>query len=84
MSRIVLDVSSQEHHKIKSLAALHAKSIKDYVLEKVFADDLDDKKAMEALQALLSERIKNAKEKGSTGKSFTQIVQDTINSKNEM
>ena len=78
MSRIVLDVSGEEHQKIKTLAALQGKSIKDYVLEKVFSDNDDENKAMTTLQHLLSERIKNAEQKGNTGKSFTQIAQETI------
>lgn len=78
MSRIVLDVSGTEHQQIKALAALQGKTIKDYVLGKIFSDDPHENEAMQALQAVLSERIDNAEQQGSTGKSFKQIAEETL------
>ena len=74
----MLDVSGEDHQKIKALAALQGKSIKDYVLGKVFSDRADEEEAMVTLQSLLSERIARAELKGSTGKSFSQIADDAI------
>jgi hypothetical protein len=34
MSRISIDVTASEHKKLKAMAALRGKSIKDYVLER--------------------------------------------------
>lgn len=78
MSRIVIDVSSEEHQKIKTLAALQGKSIKDYVLGKVFSGSTDEENAMSSLKALLSQRIENAEKQGGTGKTFSQIADETI------
>lgn len=81
MSRIVLDVSGDEHQKIKALAALQGKSIKDYVLGKVFSDSTDENEAMETLQSLLSQRIENAEQQGTTSKSFSQIAAESLKNK---
>jgi len=35
MTRLTIDISGEEKQQIKALAALHGKTLKDYVLEKV-------------------------------------------------
>ena len=84
MSRIVLDVSGEQHQKIKALAALQGKSIKDFVLEKVFPSDQDESQAMKALESLLSERISNAEASETTGKTFTQIADETLQNRQDI
>lgn len=37
MGRISIDVTDDEHKKLKAMAALRGKSIKDYVLERTLA-----------------------------------------------
>jgi len=39
MSRISIDVTDNEHKKLKATAALRGKTIKDYVLERTLATD---------------------------------------------
>ena len=36
MSRLSIEVTPEQHQKIKALAALHGKSIKDFILNKLF------------------------------------------------
>jgi uncharacterized protein (DUF1778 family) len=62
MSRISIDVTSGEHKKLKAMAALRGKSIKDYVLERTLGADKDTSEAaaLKELEALLDEHIRSA------------------------
>ena len=62
MSRISIDVTSEEHQKLKAMAALQGKSIKDYVIERTLGADKDpgEAAALKELEALLDERIRGA------------------------
>jgi len=63
MSRISIDVTSDEHQKLKAMAALQGKSIKDYVIERTLgaADGTEEEMALEELETLLDARIQGAK-----------------------
>jgi hypothetical protein len=61
MSRISIDVTDDEHKKLKAMAALRGKSIKDYVLERTLSPDKADKAALKELEELLHIRIRAAK-----------------------
>jgi len=39
MTRLTIDISGEEKQQIKTLAALHGKTLKDYVLERVLPPD---------------------------------------------
>jgi uncharacterized protein (DUF1778 family) len=53
MSRISIDVTNAQHQKLKALAALQGKSIKEFVLERTLgADDADAQ-----LDAFLDKRL---------------------------
>ena len=62
MSRISIDVTAEEHQKLKAMAALQGKSIKDYVIERTLGADQDPSEAaaLKELEALLDERIGSA------------------------
>ena len=66
MSRISIDVTDEEHQKLKAIAALQGKSIKEYVIERTLGADADrsEKAALEELESLLDKRIRSA-QKGS-------------------
>lgn len=66
MSRISIDVTDEEHQKLKAIAALQGKSIKDYVIERTLGADADrsGEAALEELESLLDKRIQSA-QKGS-------------------
>jgi uncharacterized protein (DUF1778 family) len=55
-----IDVTEDEHKKLKAMAALRGQSIKDYVLERTLEADEADKDALLELEQLLDRRIKAA------------------------
>lgn len=70
MSRLTIDITSQQHQNLKALAALQGKTIKQYALEHLFPSDEKADQALQELKAILGERI-NA---GLAGKVSTQSV----------
>lgn len=79
MSRIIVEVSGEQHQVIKALAAVEGKSIKDYVLERILppSDTEDQSAAWSELKTLLEQRIKNAKDNGISSKSVSDITEET-------
>ncbi len=57
MSRLTIDITSQQHQKLKTLAALQGKTIKQYALERLFPGDANGDQEWQELKALLGERI---------------------------
>lgn len=78
MSRLVIDVSGEQHQKIKVLASLQGKSIKDYVLEKILPEENG---AWEELSALLGERMASAEANIPPQQSFEDLTQEIIQSR---
>jgi uncharacterized protein (DUF1778 family) len=64
MSRISIDVTMQEHQKLKAMAALQGKSIKDYVIERTLglAEDTGEATALKELETLLDARVRSAQD----------------------
>ncbi len=60
MSRISIDVTDDEHKKLKAMAALRGKSMKDYVLERTLGAGEADDGALQELEKLLDTRIRAA------------------------
>lgn len=61
MSRISIDVTDGEHKKLKTMAALRGKSIKDYVLERTLGAGEAETAALQELEKLLDKRIRAAR-----------------------
>src|SRR4051794_11836424 len=61
MGRISIDVTDEEHKKLKAVAALRGKSIKGYVLERTLATDGSEDASLRELEELMGERIHAAK-----------------------
>jgi hypothetical protein len=61
MSRISIDVTDDEHKKLKAMAALRGKSIKEYVLERTLGPGDADHAALKELEELLDSRIRAAR-----------------------
>ncbi len=75
MSRLSIEVSPDQHQKIKALAALQGKSIKDYILSKLFnASNENEQAALSELEELLSSRILQASKSGASSYSIQQIT----------
>jgi len=60
MGRISIDVTDDEHKRLKAMAALRGKSIKDYVLERTLATSEAEHAALQELEKLLDNRIRAA------------------------
>ena len=78
MSRLTIDITSQQHQSLKALAALQGKTIKQYALERLFVGDADGDKAWHELQALLRARIDDGLAGKATTKSFGEIVREEL------
>ncbi|MHC4953209.1 MAG: plasmid mobilization protein [Planctomycetota bacterium] len=63
MSRISIDVTPEEHKKLKAMAALQGKSIKEFVLESTIGAG-PTSPALAELEALLDRRIRRATAEG--------------------
>ena len=53
-------MTDQQHQRLKALAALQSKTIKQYALERLLPDDADSARAWEELRTLLESRIDKA------------------------
>jgi len=76
MSRLSIDLTPEQHQKIKAIAALQGKSIKEYVLAQILPSSSDEDIALNELEKLLDERIKSAKAGKMSQKSAEEIFQE--------
>lgn len=76
MSRISIDVTPKEHQKLKALAALQGKSIKEYVLERTLGEDSSGQDALAELEAILDERIREAEAGGISKRTVEEIFRE--------
>jgi len=83
MSRISIDVSPEEHRKLKAVAALKGKTMKDYLLEGKIDFGRDDTQvALAELEVLLDERISHHRKSALKGRSSASaILKDTLKSR---
>ncbi len=81
MSRLSIEITDEQHQQIKTFAAMQGKSIKDFILEKLFPAQTgtnDEKKAWQELQNLLTARISAAESGAVSSKTLAQITEETI------
>jgi hypothetical protein len=81
MSRLSIEITDEQHQQIKTFAAMQGKSIKDFILEKLFpaqSASNEEQKAWQELQTLLTARISAAKSGAVSSKNFAQITEETI------
>lgn len=79
MSRISIDVTDAQHQKLKALAALQGKTIKEFVLASTLGQTgADEEKALLELEAMLDRRLDRAKAKGSSTRTVKDIFQRAI------
>ena len=57
MSRISIDVTEDQHKKLKAMAALRGQSIKDFVIKQTLGEDSEVDGALLELEDLLDQRI---------------------------
>lgn len=57
MSRLTIDITTQQHQSLKAMAAMQGKTIKQYTLERLFPGDADADHAWQELTHILQTRI---------------------------
>ena len=81
MPRLSIDITPEEHQKLKAIAALKGESIKDYVLKRTLGDapaldDMSEDEAVAALADFLKPRIEQARLGEFSTKSMADIRRD--------
>jgi len=78
MSRISIEVTAEEHQRLKAFAALHGQTIKEYILERslppVSGEGLTEEEALHELETLLLPRIEAAQRGEVSPKDFDGII----------
>lgn len=79
--RLSIDITAEEHQKLKAIAALKGQSIKDYVLDRTLGDapalaEMSEEDALLALSAFLKPRIEQARRGELSPKSLAEIRQE--------
>lgn len=80
MPRLSIDITPEQHQKLKAIAALSGKTIKEYVLERALPDipvspELSEEEALAELTALLKPRIEAAEQGDFSKRTFAEIAQ---------
>jgi hypothetical protein len=78
MPRLSIDITPEEHQKLKAIAALKGQSIKDYVLERTLGEapainGMSEEEAFTALADFLKPRIEQARRGALSTKSIADI-----------
>ena len=81
MSRLSIEITPEQHQRLKAIAALHGQSIKEYVLARVLPPlpemtDLSEEEALHRLEAFLKPRIEAAERGEVVNQSVTEIVEE--------
>lgn len=81
MSRLSSEITPKQHQRLKAIAALNGKSIKEYVLERALPSDADmeslsEEEALQKLEDFLKPRIKAAEKGKTSSRSVQQIFKD--------
>lgn len=78
MSRISIEVTAEEHQRLKAFAALRGQTLKDYILERSLPDlsgeGLTEIEALRQLERLLLPRIEAAQRGEYSNKDFSAII----------
>jgi len=80
MSRLTIEITGQEHQEIKAMAALQGKTLKQFVMEKIFSSqgNGDEEAAWGELKLLLNSRIEAAESGAISKKKMRQIAEDKL------
>jgi uncharacterized protein (DUF1778 family) len=81
MSRLSIELTTEQHQRLKAVAALQGKSIKEYVLERVLSPISHDSAADEALvqlEAFLQPRLDEAIQGKFVNRSVSDIFEEEI------
>ena len=73
--RISIEITKEQHQRLKAAAALQGKSIKEYVLERTLPSP-DEQAALQKLEAFLKPRVEAAKKGRRSRKSVDEIFDE--------
>jgi hypothetical protein len=76
MGRLTIEITDQQHQSLKALAALQGRTIKQYVLERLFPIDSDQ--AWQELKSLLGTRINEGLAGKVSAKAVGTIVDEEL------
>ena len=76
MSRLSIELTPEQHQKIKAMAALTGTSIRDYVLVRLLPPSSDEELALQELERVLDERIDSAKAGAVSQRTVEDIFQE--------
>lgn len=82
MSRLTIDITEQQHQALKATAALQGKTIKQYTLERLFPDVVEEDNALYELKNLLNQRLIEARRGGLAQGSISDMADDILKEKN--
>ncbi len=80
--RLSIEVSTEQHKRLKAAAALQGKSIKDYVLDRTLPD-LEEQAALQELETFLKPRVEAAKNGKLSTKSVDEIFDEVEREENQ-
>jgi tRNA(Met) C34 N-acetyltransferase TmcA len=79
MTRLIVDVSTEQHQLIKALAATEGKTIKQFVLEKVLPPtNRNQEEAWDELKSILQDRLEQVSKEGASTRSVSDITEATL------
>jgi hypothetical protein len=78
MQRLSIDLSVEQHKRIKAMAVVQGKTIKDLVLGKIFDESADDDTAWQELLSFLDDRISEVEQGGISTKTPDQIAETVL------
>ena len=78
MSRISIDVTQQEHQRLKAMAALQGKTIKQFVLASTIGAPANETKDLAELEALLRSRLKQVEAGQVSTRTASEIFDEVI------
>jgi uncharacterized protein (DUF1778 family) len=81
MSRLSIEVTTEQHQRLKAIAALHGQTIKDYILARTLPalseqEALSEEEALRQLEEFLKPRIEAAERGETVNQSVTEIVNE--------
>ena len=77
MSRLTIDITDEQHQSLKAMAALQGKTIRQYVIERLFSTQPGEAHAWQELKALLAQRIDAGLSGEVSDKSIATILDTT-------
>lgn len=81
MSRVSIEVTPEQHQRLKAMAALSGKTIKAYILEQALPplpdrESLSEEEALRQLEAFLQPRLEEAERGEVVNQSVTEIIDE--------